>query len=135
MSLRLTTRGAIADLGALGALVAVHGSVTDIRFESASLPQINEAVAVLWDGGAPLIVEGRSLLSETTVRGVAIRDTSGLARGTQAVAAGSPIMVPVGTTLLDRIATEVNASGAISAGDLERLATAVAQLAKTLDAT
>ncbi len=84
-------------------VVAVRGSVLDLRFEPQSLPEINEAVEVLWDKPQPLIVEVQSLLDQTTVRGVSLNDTSGLARGTKARATGHPIMVPVGDVLLGRL--------------------------------
>jgi acetyltransferase len=46
----------IVDSGSrAGRVVAVHGSVIDVRFPAGALPAIDEAVLIDWDGGAPLI--------------------------------------------------------------------------------
>ena len=48
----------IVDSGSrAGRVVAVHGSVIDVRFPAGALPAIDEAVLIDWDGGAPLISE------------------------------------------------------------------------------
>lgn len=59
----------------LGTVIGVRGSVLDFRFAPDSLPEINEAVEVLWDQPQPLIVEVQSLLDSVTVRGVSLMDT------------------------------------------------------------
>ncbi|MEO1138961.1 MAG: hypothetical protein AAFW87_05845 [Pseudomonadota bacterium] len=38
-----------AEAGALGAVVAVDGSVVDVRFYGADLPEINTVLDVRWD--------------------------------------------------------------------------------------
>jgi len=94
-----------------GMVTAVRGSVLDFRFERDSLPEINEAIEVLWDRPQPLVVEVQSLLDGTTVRGVSLRDTSGLSRGTRVRATGHPIMVPVGAGLLGRLLDTLGTPG------------------------
>jgi F-type H+-transporting ATPase subunit beta len=91
-----------------GRVVAVHGSVVDVRFPAGALPTIEEAVAVEWDLGRALIAEVQQHLNATTVRAVALENTSGLKRGTAVRATGAPIRVPVGVPVLGRL---LNATG------------------------
>ncbi len=86
-----------------GRVVAVHGSVVDIRFPVGGLPAINEAVMIDWDRGRPIIAEVQQHLDAATVRTVALQNTAGLARGTTASATGAPIQVPVGDAVLGRL--------------------------------
>jgi F-type H+-transporting ATPase subunit beta len=93
---------------AAGRVVAVHGSVVDIAFPDGVLPHIDEAVAIAWDRGAPLLVEVQQHLGPARVRAVALGPTAGLKRRTEARALGGPISVPVGEAVLGRL---VNAVG------------------------
>jgi F-type H+/Na+-transporting ATPase subunit beta len=86
-----------------GRVAAVHGSVIDVRFSPGALPAIEEAVAVEWDFGPPLIAEVQQHLNATTVRAVALENTSGLKRGIAVRAMGAPIRVPVGEPVLGRL--------------------------------
>jgi F-type H+/Na+-transporting ATPase subunit beta len=86
-----------------GRVVAVHGSVVDIAFPVGVLPGINEAVAIDWDLGPPVVAEVQQHLGPATVRVVALGGTSGLRRGTPARALGEPIRVPVGKAVLGRL--------------------------------
>jgi F-type H+-transporting ATPase subunit beta len=90
---------------ASGRVIAIHGSVVDIRFPAASLPAIDEAVAVAIDGarGGRLIAEVQQHLDAATVRAVALEATGGLKRGTAAYATGAPVRVPVGEPVLGRL--------------------------------
>jgi hypothetical protein len=65
-----------------GRVVAVHGSVIDIAFDGGMLPAINDAVAVDWDRGPPLVAEVQQHLGPAVVR--ALGSTAGLRRGTSA---------------------------------------------------
>jgi len=67
-----------------GRVAAVHGSVVDLSFGGAVLPAINEAVAIEWDLGPPLVVEVQQHLGPAMVRAVALGGTAGLRRGTAA---------------------------------------------------
>jgi F-type H+/Na+-transporting ATPase subunit beta len=89
--------------GNFGRVAAVHGSVLDVKFPAGALPAIEEAVAVDWDLGPPLIAEVQQHLNATTVRVVALENTSGLKRGTAVRARGAPIQVPVGEPVLGRL--------------------------------
>lgn len=86
-----------------GRVVAVHGSVVDVRFPPGALPAIEEAVAVEWDLGRPLIAEVQRHLNATTVRAVALENTSGLRRGMTVCTTSAPIRVPVGEPVLGRL--------------------------------
>jgi F-type H+-transporting ATPase subunit beta len=87
---------------ALGTIVAVRGAVLDIDFAGAALPEICDALEVLWDRRQRLVAEVASHLDGRTVRAVALQSTNGLARGTQ-VRSGGPIAVPVGEAVLGRL--------------------------------
>ena len=86
-----------------GRVAAVHGSVVDLSFAGAMLPAINEAVAIEWDLGPPLVVEVQQHLGPAMVRAVALGGTAGLRRGTAARALGTPICAPVGDAVLGRL--------------------------------
>jgi F-type H+-transporting ATPase subunit beta len=67
------------------------------------LPAINEAVAIEWDLGPPLVAEVQQHLGPAMVRAVALGGTAGLRRGTAARALGTPICTPVGDAVLGRL--------------------------------
>lgn len=91
----------------LGRVTAVHGSVIDVRFASGALPAINEAVAIEWDRGDPIIAEVQKHLDAHTVRAVALSNTAGLNRGVPARAMGVAISVPVGEAVLGRLLNSI----------------------------
>ena len=86
-----------------GRVVAVHGSVLDVRFAEGALPSINEALEVDWDLGAPLLAETQQHLDSRTVRAVALANTSGLRRGTSVRVTHRPLLTPVGEAVLGRL--------------------------------
>ena len=88
---------------ARGRVVAVRGSVIDVRFAPGHLPAIDEAVVIDWDVGPPLLAEVQQHVDPTTVRAVALASAAGLRRGTPAHAAGAPLEVPVGEPVLGRL--------------------------------
>lgn len=90
-----------------GRVVAVHGSVLDVRFPAGGLPVIAEAITIEWDFGRPLIAEVQLHLDATTARAVALENTAGLKRGTTVRGTGSPIRVPVGEPVLGRLLNAV----------------------------
>jgi F-type H+/Na+-transporting ATPase subunit beta len=94
-------------VSAPGRVAAVHGSVVDLAFADGRLPAINEAVAVEWDVGTPLVVEIQQHLAPTMVRAVALGSTAGLKRGTPARALGAAIQAPVGDVVLGRLLNAV----------------------------
>lgn len=83
-----------------GQVVAVHGSVVDIRFEQ-SLPTIYSLLRAGKEG--QIAIEVLSQLDEHLVRGVALTPTQGLARGMSVEDTGSPLKAPTGKKILGRM--------------------------------
>jgi F-type H+-transporting ATPase subunit beta len=77
--------------------------VVDVDFSGNPLPDIYDAVEVVQEGHAPLVLEVQNHLGESWVRTVAMDATDGLQRGMPVVNTGSPIKVPVGEASLGRI--------------------------------
>jgi len=88
---------------AQGRVHAVRGAVVDVRYDAGVLPALNDALVVEWDRAGPLMLEVQSHLDLTTLRAVALQATAGLARGVTVRSTGSPIMVPVGASVLGRL--------------------------------
>ena len=83
-----------------GTVVAVRGSVVDIRFD-AQLPPIH---TVLRTGEAGrIVIEVLAQRDAHRVRGIALTPTQGLARGMAVQDTGRPLMAPVGPTILSRM--------------------------------
>ncbi|MFP3914079.1 MAG: F0F1 ATP synthase subunit beta [Actinomycetota bacterium] len=80
-----------------GTVVAVRGSVVDVRFPE-QLPGIREMLRL----GQGVMAEVSAHLDDSTVRCLAMTPTQGLARGAEAEASGGPVTVPVGEALLGR---------------------------------
>lgn len=90
-----------------GVITQVIGAVIDVHFDK-DLPAILEALHVERPGDNPLVLEVAQHLGENTVRTIAMDSTTGLQRGQNAIATGSPISVPVGPETLGRI---INVTG------------------------
>lgn len=86
-----------------GKVIQVIGPVIDVEFgDGALLPNIYDALEVTQTTGK-LVVEVHQHLGGNRVRAVAMGSTDGLARGTEVVATGAPISVPVGKAVLGRM--------------------------------
>jgi F-type H+/Na+-transporting ATPase subunit beta len=92
-----------------GIVAQVRGAVVDVDFPGGALPPIDTALTVQWDRPEKLILEVHSHVDATTIRGIAMQATAGLARGTAVRATGQPIMVPVGDAVLGRLIDVVGA--------------------------
>ena len=79
-----------------GIVTSVRGSVVDVRFKK--LPLINNLLKA-----GNTMIEVLIHLDPETVRGIALTPAQGLARGSQVLDTGQPIMVPVGEKLLGRV--------------------------------
>ena len=87
-------------LSNLGAVVAVRGSVVDIRFDE-HLPPI---YSVLRAGPKKqIIIEVLAQQDVHHVRGIALTPTQGLARGMPVEDTGAPLKAPVGKAVLSRM--------------------------------
>lgn len=85
-----------------GQVVAVRGTVVDVRFQD-QVPPLASALHCLLDGAHPITTVIHSHLGGTEVRAIAIDSTRGLRRGCPVVSEGSPLTVPVGSELLGRV--------------------------------
>ncbi|MCP5158969.1 MAG: F0F1 ATP synthase subunit beta [Gammaproteobacteria bacterium] len=83
-----------------GTVIAVRGSVVDVRFPQ-QLPALRQQLRAGRAGS--VIIEVSAHLSADTVRGIALTPTQGLARGAPVHDSGSPLTVPVGPELLGRM--------------------------------
>jgi F-type H+-transporting ATPase subunit beta len=86
-----------------GYISQIIGPVLDIQFPDGNLPPIYTALKVETADGLGNIVEVQQLLGDNKVRGVSMRSTDGLKRGTEVINLGEPINVPVGVPTLGRI--------------------------------
>ena len=88
------------DLSSQGTVVSVRGSVIDAHFPR-RLPLIHSLLKAGED--LEIAIEVQIHLNSEMVRGVALRPTRGLARGSLVIDTGQPLMVPVGPYLLGRV--------------------------------
>ncbi|MFA7116002.1 MAG: F0F1 ATP synthase subunit beta [Bacteroidales bacterium] len=90
----------------IGHVSQVIGPVVDVFFEcddvETGLPSINDALIVKKQNGEKIILEVQQLISESTVRTVAMESTDGLSRGMKVVSSGSSITIPTGDQIKGR---------------------------------
>jgi len=103
-----------------GRVVSIRGSVVDAVFTE-RLPEIHEMLA---GRSGEVRIEVISQPNESTVRGIALTPTRGLARGDKLVASGGPLQVPVGGSLLGRMLNvfgePIDGKGTLTADSLKR---------------
>ena len=85
-----------------GVIIRVQGPIVDVRFEK-EVPQIYEALKIELGKDKTLILETEFEMGNNEVRTIAMGPTEGLARGTEVIATGAPISVPIGEETLGRI--------------------------------
>ncbi len=83
-----------------GRIVAIQGTVVDVRFEH-ELPMQDHMLRAGADQG--VIIEVAALLDPWTVRGLALNARHGLALGMRVTSTGQPIQIPVGKAVLGRM--------------------------------
>jgi len=88
--------------GAIGKVVQVQGAVVDVEFKPDELPEIFDALEI-GQNGSKVVLEVQQHLGKNWVRCVAMNSTDGLRRGTDVLATGASISVPVGPVTLGRI--------------------------------
>ncbi|MBR3841010.1 MAG: F0F1 ATP synthase subunit beta [Erysipelotrichales bacterium] len=86
----------------IGHIIQIIGPVVDIRFETGSLPALNNAIRIKKDN-IDVTVEVAQHLGDDTVRCISMSPTDGLLRGLEAEDTGAPISVPVGKEVLGRM--------------------------------
>ena len=85
-----------------GTIKQILGPVVDVYFEN-NMPAINDAVDVPVEGQDSLVLEVAAHLGNNTARCISMASTDGFRRGMEAIAAGSPITVPVGKATMGRV--------------------------------
>ncbi len=83
-----------------GIVIAVRGSVVDVRFED-KLPPIFSILTI--GETTPIFIEVQLHLDAKRVRGIALTSTEGLSRGKPVKDTGGPLKVPVGKEILSRM--------------------------------
>jgi F-type H+/Na+-transporting ATPase subunit beta len=83
-----------------GTVVAVRGSVVDVRFEG-RLPAIYSVLRAEME--SQIVIEVMTQLDVHRVRGIALTPTQGLARGTRVRDTGGPLLAPIGKNIISRM--------------------------------
>jgi F-type H+/Na+-transporting ATPase subunit beta len=83
-----------------GSVIAVRGSVVDVRFTD-RLPPLRSMLRS--DSEPAVVIEVQAQLDEQRVRGIALTPTQGLARGMSVLDTGQPLQAPVGKAVLSRM--------------------------------
>ncbi|MDD3722199.1 MAG: F0F1 ATP synthase subunit beta [Lutibacter sp.] len=87
-----------------GRVAQIIGPVIDVEFQSESeLPRIYDSLEITRKDGSLLILEVQSHIGEDTVRTISMDSTDGLSRGTEVVATGKAIQMPVGKDIYGRL--------------------------------
>nr|MDA3835151.1 hypothetical protein [Spirochaetales bacterium] len=85
-----------------GQVVAVNGSIVDIVF-TPPLPPMQALLTIESSDKEPIMLEVAGHISETIVRAIALTPVSGLKRQQSVQSDGTPLSMPVGTSLLGRM--------------------------------
>jgi len=83
-----------------GVVIAVRGSVVDVRFEG-RLPSIHSILTAGENG--LIVIEVMSQRDARHIRGIALTPTQGLVRGMPVKDSGGPLLAPVGKAILSRM--------------------------------
>jgi F-type H+-transporting ATPase subunit beta len=88
-----------------GKITQIIGPVIDVSFEGegVQLPEILDALEVTKSNGDKLVLETQTHIGEDTVRTISMDSTEGLSRGTEVIATGAPIKMPIGEEIKGRL--------------------------------
>lgn len=87
-----------------GRVAQIIGPVIDVEFETGvELPRIYDSLEITRKDGSLLVLEVQSHIGEDTVRTISMDSTDGLSRGTDVVATGKAIQMPVGKDIYGRL--------------------------------
>ncbi len=86
-----------------GRVVAVYGSVVDVRFKEGALPWIYEIITTKTFTGEEVVLETLEHHAPDICRCIALTPTYGLRRDTVCVAAGKSLYVPSGNSMYGRV--------------------------------
>ena len=88
-----------------GKVTQIIGPVIDVAFENneTGLPNIYDSLEITRDDGSKLVLECQQHVGEDTVRAIAMETTDGISRGTDVVATGAAIKMPIGEHIKGRV--------------------------------
>ncbi len=87
-----------------GKVVQVIGPVIDVSFaDEQNLPNIYDSLIIKRTDGSDLVLECQQHVGEDTVRTIAMDATDGIARGTEVINTGNPIVMPTGDAVKGRL--------------------------------
>ncbi|MGB5272425.1 MAG: F0F1 ATP synthase subunit beta, partial [Flavobacteriaceae bacterium] len=87
-----------------GKVSQIIGPVVDVVFQSESvLPRIYDSLEITNKDGSILVLEVQSHVGENTVRTISMDSTDGLSRGTEVLATGKAIQMPIGDDIYGRL--------------------------------
>ena len=87
-----------------GKVAQIIGPVIDVEFSSGTvLPKLYDSLEIKKEDGSLLVLEVQSHIGEDTVRTISMDSTDGLSRGTEVVATGNAIQMPVGKDIYGRL--------------------------------
>ncbi len=89
-----------------GYIVQVIGPVVDVRFEEGQVPEILNALEVVFgedEKGRRLVLEVQQHLGDNIVRTIAMDSTDGLVRGQEVIDTGGPISIPLSPEIRGRL--------------------------------
>ncbi|MCL4122892.1 UNVERIFIED_CONTAM: hypothetical protein GTU68_049239 [Idotea baltica] len=87
-----------------GKVAQIVGPVIDVEFGAGSeLPKIYDSLEIKRPDGTLLVLEVQSHIGEDTVRTIAMDSSDGLSRGTEVLATGAPIQMPIGGDVYGRL--------------------------------
>jgi len=93
----------------IGKVIAVHGPVVDVKFESAEdVPGLYRIAKTATFDGKEIVLEVVEHLENNIARSVALASTLNLQRNAQVFSSDSPLSIPVGEELFGRI---INVTG------------------------
>lgn len=88
----------------IGRVAQIIGPVIDVEFETGvELPRIYDSLEITRKDGSLLVLEVQSHIGEDTVRTISMDSTDGLSRGSEVVATGKAIQMPVGKDIYGRL--------------------------------
>ena len=88
-----------------GRVSQIIGPVVDVTFENneTGLPDIYDSLEITRENGDKLILECQQHIGEDTVRAISMETTDGVSRGTEVIATGAPIKMPIGEDIKGRV--------------------------------
>lgn len=87
----------------VGYVVQVQGPVIDVTFENGDVPQLKEALLLLQENAAPIVLEVAQHIGGGRVRTIAMDATEGVCRGLSVKRTGDCIRISVGPQVLGRV--------------------------------